>query len=87
MSEHVHYDCKCNAPYCQFCDGGLFACTVCGGFEGTLTTYCPGEKVDDERLNEVYAGRLDYRDGRGWVKPDGTGTSMGDTDVKIGAQR
>ena len=70
-------------PGCQFCDGGLFACTICGGFEGTLTTDCFNEKVDDEKLEEVYAGKLDYRENRGWIKPDGTGTSMGDTDIKI----
>jgi len=27
---------------------------------------------------DVYEGRIDFREGRGWVKPDGTGKSMGD---------
>ena len=80
---HIRYDCKkkCKNFYCAFCEGGLFACVVCGGFEGTLTTDCPGIRQCDALLELVYMGKIDYHQGRGWIKPDGTGTSMGDADV------
>jgi hypothetical protein len=81
--EHVKYKHSCNSPFCQFCDGGLFACVVCGGFEGSLPTDCPGEKMGEAREEEVYAGAIDFREGKGWVAPDGTGSSMGDMDVKF----
>jgi hypothetical protein len=35
-----------------------------------------------QQEEDVYAGKIDYRDGRGWVKPDGTGKSMGDDDIR-----
>jgi hypothetical protein len=78
--EHTEYICKGghNYPNCQFCDGGLFACTVCNGAEGSLPTDCPGKKMTEEQSNAIYAGTLDYREGRGWVTPHGTGKSMGD---------
>lgn len=69
MIEHTKYVCTRQECYpCQFCDGGLFACTICGGFEGTLTTECPGRKLtpDEERL--IYTeGKLDFRNGA-WVE-------------------
>lgn len=79
--KHTEYICKSNHEYpgCMFCDGGLFACTVCGGIEGSLTTDCPGKRMTEAEQDEVYAGRKDYREGRGWIIPDGTGTSMGDS--------
>jgi hypothetical protein len=84
MSKHTQYVCKCNAPFCQFCEGGLFACTICNGFEGSLPTDCPGEKMTGERADEVYAGKIDFHETQGWVVPDGTGNSMGDYDIKRG---
>ena len=48
-------------------DGGLCVCKVCHGMEGALTTDCPGEMVAMERHDEVYAGKIDYREGMGWV--------------------
>ena len=48
-------------------DGGLGVCKVCGGMEGSLTTDCPGERIPYEKDQEVYAGKIDYREGRGWV--------------------
>jgi putative hydrolase of HD superfamily len=54
---------------CQFCAGGLFACTRCGSFEGATTTHCPGRQMTREQEEAVYAGRLDFRrkaDGSGW---------------------
>jgi hypothetical protein len=81
--KHTKYICKGGHDYpgCMFCDGGLFACTVCNGVEGSLATDCPGVKMTEDQSNAVYAGTLDYREGRGWVAPDGTGKSMGDTDI------
>lgn len=79
--QHTEYVCRCHRPYCQFCDGGLFACTVCKGFEGSLPTDCPNVKMTSEQEEAVYAGTLDYREGRGWVAPDGTGKSMGDSRI------
>lgn len=83
--KHTKYICKGGHDYpgCIFCDGGLFLCTVCKGFEGTLPTDCPGVKMTEGQSDAVYAGMLDYREGRGWVKPDGTGRSMGDVDVQV----
>jgi hypothetical protein len=66
----------------MFCDGGLFSCTVCDGFEGTLPTDCPGTRMTQEQSDATYDGNLDYREGRGWIKPDGTGTSMGDSAIR-----
>ena len=76
--KHTKYECKCNRAYCQFCEGGLFSCTVCRGFEGSLPTDCPGTQMTEEQEKNIYAGQLDYREGKGWCTPDGTGTSMGD---------
>jgi hypothetical protein len=41
-------------------------CEVCGGAESTLTTDCPGTKIDAERLQELAETMLDYADARGW---------------------
>lgn len=62
--------------HCHICDGGLFHCTTCGGAEGSLTTECPGFKMTGDQLDEVYAGRLDFRGGA-WVAPRGYATSGG----------
>ena len=71
MREHIWYKCDCYEVGCQFCDGGLGACTVCGGFEGTLTTECPGVRITPEQEDRIYKiGNLDFRDGE-WVnKPN-----------------
>lgn len=67
--KHTRYICHCSGERpCQFCDGGLFACTVCGGFEGTLTTDCCGRKLTEDEERRIYhSGTLDFRAGR-WVK-------------------
>lgn len=67
MKEHtklVHTD--CSIPHCAICDGGLFVCTVCGGAEGTLTTDCCGGKIGPNLADMIYAGQIDYKDGK-WV--------------------
>lgn len=46
---------------------GCSYCGVCEGFEGSLTTECPGEKVTARVSERVYAGALDFVDGR-WVQ-------------------
>ena len=49
---------------CEHCT--LSVCEVCGAFEGSLTTDCPGEQVDLDRQKEVYETNLDYTKTRGW---------------------
>jgi hypothetical protein len=49
---------------CEHC--ALSVCSVCGAGEGTLTTDCPGARVDHDRQQEVYETNLDYTDTRGW---------------------
>lgn len=45
----------------------LNVCTVCGLFEGGLTTDCSGE-ISVMKSDEIYTGKLDYRSGEGWVR-------------------
>lgn len=51
-------------------------CTVCGLYEGGLTTDCSGEK--SSHLSEkTYGGLLDYRKDEGWIrKPNPTNQSF-----------
>jgi len=49
---------------CEHC--ALSICAVCGGGEGSLTTDCPGTKVDADRHQELCETNLDYTDARGW---------------------
>ena len=61
-------DCKCNQrPGCWLCDGGLAICKVCGLYEGSLTTECPGYECYKEKADKVYAGEIDFRNGE-WVE-------------------
>ena len=61
-------DHNCNPDdNCVVCDGGLTICKVCNLGEGSLTTDCPGEKVDMDKVDLIYAGELDFREGQGWV--------------------
>jgi len=67
--EHIFEDHKDGCPsegHCMVCDGGLGVCTVCKCFEGSLATECPGIKVSAEWQNEIYKGRIDFRNER-WV--------------------
>lgn len=61
------------AIHCMFCDGGLSACTVCGGLEGALTTQCPGRKLSEEEIDLVYGLRLDFLHNRWWVEKEPLG--------------
>ena len=60
MKDHVWY-----TP-----DGmeGVAGCRVCRGFEGSTPTECPGVAMSSEVGDLVYAGSIDYREGR-WQKP------------------
>jgi hypothetical protein len=85
VTTHTKYVCKGghDHPSCVFCGDGLFTCTVCGGFEDSLPTDCPLVKMTHEQQVDIHSGNLDYRDGRGWCKPDGTGRSMGDMEYLL----
>ncbi len=65
--KHIFHKCSCDKVGCMFCDGGLSHCTVCNGFEGTLTTDCCGRRLTPEEEEAIYTmGHLDYRKGV-WV--------------------
>lgn len=51
----------CTCQHCTLC-----VCSVCGAYEGGLTTDCPGEDVHFDRQKEVHETNLDYTDERGW---------------------
>jgi excinuclease UvrABC ATPase subunit len=61
--EHIWHKCKkpCfnqDRGNCQFCDGGLGLCTVCGAFEGQLLSSCPGYMLNEETLDACYQGNV-----------------------------
>lgn len=64
---HTDVTCDCYRSGCNFCDGGLWACDVCGGLEGSMPSKCPGKQMTNEQRDAVYRGCLDYRD-TGWVE-------------------
>ena len=66
--DHKFFECNCNRTNCIFCDGGLAHCTICNGFEGTLTSECCGRKITEEEEHKIYEEcSLDFRDGQ-WVQ-------------------
>lgn len=71
-TEHTDYVCPGHDSdphyrgYCQFCEGGLGACSVCGSFEGATTTHCPGYPMSEQTRDWVYDGVVDYRWGE-WI--------------------
>lgn len=64
---HVAINCNCHQTGCNFCEGGLWACDVCGGLEGSMPTQCPGKQMTGDQRDAVYRGQLDYRD-HGWAE-------------------
>lgn len=53
---------------CYFCEGELFYCNVCGGFEGSLTKECCGCRMTKEEQEAVYLlHTLEFFDGNWWV--------------------
>lgn len=60
---------KSGGPISKFCSCEhctLAVCTVCGAYEGGLTTDCPGATVNFDRQREVFETSLDYTDACGW---------------------
>lgn len=60
---------KSGGPLSSFCTCHhctLSTCGVCGAYEGSLTTDCPGNQVDFDRQQEVYETNLDFTNERGW---------------------
>lgn len=47
----------------------LSVCERCGGYEGGLTTHCPGDWVGVDIGLAVYHHRLDFTTPRGWHVP------------------
>jgi hypothetical protein len=41
----------------------LSLCKVCGGAEGAMPTNCPGEILNGQQLDDIYAGKTDYQGG------------------------
>lgn len=63
MTKH-RQDC---ALWSELQRGGTRAlCSVCGGYDNSLTSDCPGERISVERLQEICETPLDYTDDRGW---------------------
>lgn len=58
------------SPSCPCSHCTLAVCDICGAYEGSLTTDCPGKKVTFEKQQEVYQTPLDYTDSRGWHQGD-----------------
>lgn len=65
-SKHIFmYHTECEDICCNICN--LDICMVCGSSEGSLTTECSGNRLEDIDIQEVYRGIKDYRFGR-WIK-------------------
>ncbi len=73
MTDHIkatHYNQRnkgtgeeyCGPYGCNICN--LFICTVCGEAEGGLPTECPGVRISPDYGRLIYAGRLDFVNGR-----------------------
>lgn len=70
MPAHRQAVCRhCGCGDCNVCD--LVVCSVCGAYEGGLTTDCPGVRVDFDTQQEVYKTDLDYTDAKGWFRAGG----------------
>lgn len=59
MKEHILMEC---AGY-----EGLYKCTVCESAEGEIPTDCPNRKMTQKEKEDVFKGRLNFRDGK-WIK-------------------
>lgn len=66
--EHTPHKCiqPCTQDYCVYCEGGLIFCTVCGGFEGSLTDVCCGFQLHSTVLEAIYKGGLNFL-GNAWT--------------------
>lgn len=70
---HTKYVCDRDhgERHCMFCDGGLFACSVCWSFEGATTSDCPGAPMDAFTSDKVYTTDLDFLNGT-WQRVPGS---------------
>ena len=62
-------ECRHGGPISKLCTCfhcTLSVCAVCGAYEGSLTTHCPGERMSFDKQKEVYETHLDYDDDHGW---------------------
>lgn len=62
-------DMTCLRP--NTCGGTCYGCTLgfcknCGQYEGGLATECPMVYIDEEKAQAIYAGELDYQEGK-WI--------------------
>lgn len=55
-TNHTWHECKQEG--CYVCEGGLGWCIVCGAFEGSLLTHCPGFKLNPETIEACYNGNV-----------------------------
>lgn len=56
-----------SALYRNVGDGGLAVCKVCGCYEGSLATNCPGAAVSADQQDRIYNGEVDFVEGQ-WVE-------------------
>lgn len=64
--DHIWFKCEqpCEKPNCNYCDGGLKTCTVCGASESELPIHCPGRKLTNDEKEQISRGYLGFRYGR-----------------------
>ena len=55
-----------SALYRNVADGGLAVCKICGCFEGSLASECPGAPVSADQQDRIYSGEVDFV-GEQWV--------------------
>lgn len=68
MADHAyesHENCL-KEGQCPICDGGLVACTICGGAEASLPTQCPQKEMTEKQKDEVQSGDLEFFGGKWW---------------------
>lgn len=58
-------DCGGVCPYCPYCT--LAVCKICGLYEGSLTTDCPGVDSYTVYSDRIYNCEIDFIDGK-WVE-------------------
>lgn len=71
VNEYEHHEHLCDRDHgedysggCAYCDGSLFLCDTCGCSEGATTTNCPGVWLTRQQIDDIYAGKLDFVDGK-----------------------
>ena len=57
---HVWFKCPqpCQRQFCNYCEGGLSRCTICGAVEGELLSHCPGFQLSQEAKDACYSGNV-----------------------------